>query len=377
MFIPGINPRGQYFFSGAQTPDAAAFLATLNPPDWRDFSLVVCRERNEVDCPSWRPAGVAFSRRKSMGRRAVYYTVAAKAEAHRARRAVLKLRPEAVSRRKAENRRQYLKRKPIPTIPEAVKRQSLVPMSWTQWRSTYERFYHGEDMLFLDDIELGGADFKALADLPPYSSTLMSLETFNDTWGELSAAIHGYLVSRYVQELEGRTRRLNAVNVSDSDTREELWGQYYALLKRRQVFADALGTKSMLQYSPSELISMINMQWTSRLLVYAVADLEASRSGRTSNVPYQFLLSDCNFAALPFGLLNRPPSEPVLQKCVQPRDGSISTYGFLKVIDVFDDYPQLNGIVSVGRQLARSDVGALRDDEVVVDYFGTAKAFSA
>ncbi|KAF5339720.1 hypothetical protein D9611_009080 [Ephemerocybe angulata] len=214
-----------------------------------------------------------------MGRRAIYYTVAEKKEAHRARRSVLNRRPEAVARKKAENRRRYLKSKPLPTIPEAVKGQSLMPMSSTQWRSTYERLYHGEDTLFLDDIELGGADFKALADLPPYPSTLTSLKTFNDTWVELSAAIHGYLVHRYVQELEGH---LNALNISDSDTREELWRRYYALSKRREVFADVLvGTKSMLRYSPSELLSMINMQWTSRLLVYAVADLEAAKSGRT------------------------------------------------------------------------------------------------
>ncbi|KAF6749341.1 hypothetical protein DFP72DRAFT_852761 [Ephemerocybe angulata] len=223
-----------------------------------------------------------------MGRRAKYYTLADKANARKIQRAKTKHTPEskaqvsaggrAIARRKAENRRQYLKLKPIPVVPKPVRRHSWAPMSWMQWRSVYERFHQGEDTLFLNELELVGDDFAALVQLPPYCSSVTSLANFNDLWGELSAALHGYMTSRYIQETEARANRMKSAR--DSDIREELWEQHRTLTKTWNDLTDFLGVKSILQYTLSELIAMINMQWTSRLIVFAVEDLEAFKGGR-------------------------------------------------------------------------------------------------
>ncbi|KAF6752563.1 hypothetical protein DFP72DRAFT_849699 [Ephemerocybe angulata] len=216
----------------------------------------------------------------AMGRRAKYFTLAEKASAQKIQREKLKDTPEAIARRKAENRRQYLKRKPSPTICSSVERHSRAPMSWTDWRPTFERFYHGEDTLFLGDIELGRDDFEAMGGLPPYYGSLTVLGSFEEVWGELSAALHGYMTYRYINEVGRKMSWIKQAR--DSDVREELWGHHRTLMKRWKVLTDFLGVKSILHYAPSELIAMINMQWTSRLIVFAVEDLEAFGRGRAS-----------------------------------------------------------------------------------------------
>ncbi|KAF6743095.1 hypothetical protein DFP72DRAFT_859581 [Ephemerocybe angulata] len=145
-----------------------------------------------------------------MGRRAKYYTLADKANARKIQRAKTKHTPESKAQvslgaepshaGKAENRRQYLKLKPIPVVPKPVRRHSWAPMSWMQWRSVYERFHQGEDTLFLNELELVGDDFAALLrDFVGQFQRFMGRAS--------SAALHGYMTSRYIQETEARANR--------------------------------------------------------------------------------------------------------------------------------------------------------------------------
>ncbi|KAF6750497.1 hypothetical protein DFP72DRAFT_851586 [Ephemerocybe angulata] len=215
-----------------------------------------------------------------MGRRAKYLTLSEKNEAHKARRAILKLRPENIAAKKAENRRQYLRRKPIPALADSLTLQAKAPMSWSSWSSLFERFYRGEDTLVIEELDLDENDFRALLGRPPYPNSLTTMDTdsFHDIWGQLSAAIHGYMSCRYAKDLEERTSRIR--DMSDSAIIEELWDRYTALSKDRVFLVGILKGKTMLQYAPEELLAMINLNWISRLIVFTVEDLEAFRYNR-------------------------------------------------------------------------------------------------
>ncbi|KAF6754840.1 hypothetical protein DFP72DRAFT_847837 [Ephemerocybe angulata] len=216
-----------------------------------------------------------------MGRRAKYFTLVEKTQACKERRAILKLRPEAIAAKQAENRRQYLRRKPIPTLPDSLRLQAKAAMSWSSWGLLFDRFYRGEDSLAIDELYLEENDFRALLGRPPYpnSLTTMDIDSFQDIWPQLSAAIHGYMSCRYAKDVEGRTSRIR--DMTDSAVIEELWHRYTALSKDHVFLMGILKGKSMLQYTPEELLAMINLNWISRLIVFAVEDLEAFRYDRS------------------------------------------------------------------------------------------------
>ncbi|KAF6746463.1 hypothetical protein DFP72DRAFT_855348 [Ephemerocybe angulata] len=215
-----------------------------------------------------------------MGRRAKYLTLEAKKEAHKEQRRAYRKRASTTSSRREENRAQYYKKKPPPIVPADIARHAKLPLSWTQQSSLFSSFSEGQDMLVLDELELDCEDWIALTGPPPYPPHITRVESFDDVWDTVSAALHGYSTRGYAEELN---REMPAsVRKSDVDLRVQLWAEYKELVKHRQMLLSHLpnGSGSLCYRTPSDTITSRNVIWHSRLIVYCAEDIEALFNSR-------------------------------------------------------------------------------------------------
>ncbi|KAF6741491.1 hypothetical protein DFP72DRAFT_862128 [Ephemerocybe angulata] len=145
--------------------------------------------------------------------------------------------------RQAQNRRQYLRVKPPPILTGSLRRHSESRITWSEWITVHARFLQGDDEVSLDKIQLQESDIRALVGTPSHHTSLTSLRPFDDVWGPVSAAMHGYLSRLYIQEAEERADRIK--RGTPATAREELWSLFSRLSSQRKALMGALGSGPM------------------------------------------------------------------------------------------------------------------------------------
>lgn len=144
----------------------------------------------------------------------------------------------------------------------------------------YRRFLEGDDMVCFDTYDLGRDDFDALMGQPPYPILPQMLEN-KET---ISAAVHGCMVNRYIEELGQECSIIRRASASDILARYQ--HRYQNIIQRLEAWEDHPHERD--SACPTEVLTGIIVSkhrlWDARRLSYALDDMRAYREAGTSGL---------------------------------------------------------------------------------------------
>lgn len=173
---------------------------------------------------------------------------------------------------------------PTPFVPEDVLLLIQEEISRPDYYEIYRRFLEGEDLLGFDTYDLDRNHFEAFVGPAPYPVTPDMLRDKE----VLAAAIHGYMVCKYLEEL-------------DTDTymcRRKPPGEVLACCRARH--KSIVGHLASLQENDKNdepttwvgqltaMIQRVNCHWTAQRLVYIVEDLRVVREQGITGLVLQY-----------------------------------------------------------------------------------------
>lgn len=160
----------------------------------------------------------------------------------------------------------------MPSISEEVQAFLDRPISDADHDLIYHRFVEGEDTVGLDTYDLELDDFDAMLGDPPY----LNLTVVEADWTYVSAALHGFMVCKYLGDLEefSNNIRLEDPGVVSSTLRS----QFRSLVRRftalRAACTDPLDALSSSTLpSVANLVAFQNLLWTARRIEFVVQDI--------------------------------------------------------------------------------------------------------
>lgn len=189
-------------------------------------------------------------------------------------------RISAKQRRSVANRAAYLRRMPLPTIPEEII-PLLSQASYRQeYYDLYERFLDGDDMLSFDAYDLEKDDFEALAGLPPYPLD----PNMVDDRERISAAVHGYMVHKYVESLESDCSAFR--QMPPTQVAAECRARHSATLKEWSTLKTPTigGASTPDTEKLTKVFVSLNRLWVAKRLQFAVDDLQMLQKNGTSGL---------------------------------------------------------------------------------------------
>uniref|UniRef100_A0A4Q2DSF3 Uncharacterized protein n=1 Tax=Candolleomyces aberdarensis TaxID=2316362 RepID=A0A4Q2DSF3_9AGAR len=218
-----------------------------------------------------------------MGRRLKYRTQEEQKAARQTQRLQRSLQPGAKEIRREQNRKAYAKRKVVvvPEPSEVIRALSAMEISDDTYEHIYVHYSITAGPLKLPDAILTDADFQNMTGHPPYSSHIIDHPSFEKDWSLISATLHGYATRKFVLE---QTRWIDeAANRDRASLSSELTKQYQHLMGEWEIFGIEVREHGKDPDSlPTELITFQNRLWTSRRLMWLMADLESLKEGTDS-----------------------------------------------------------------------------------------------